>query len=71
MCFACEQEQMMAAYREYVARRKELLRARAGESDAPNSESPNSKPSANDTAAGSDDWAKGTWFAAAAGERDE
>jgi len=66
MCFACEQEQMMAAYREYVARRKELLRARAGESEAANSE-----PVANDTAAGSDDWAKGTWFAAVADERDE
>jgi len=66
MCFACEQEQMMAAYREYVARRKELLRARAGESEKPNSE-----PSANETAAGGDDWAKGTWFAAAVGERDE
>jgi hypothetical protein len=65
MCFACEQEQMMAAYREYVARRKELLRAKAEGGTA-------ATDAATDVAAAvGDDWAKGTWFAAVAAESDE
>lgn len=59
MCFACEQEQMLAAYREYVARRKALTPAKA-----------DGGPAASTEETAGDDWAKGTWFAAAA-ERDE
>ncbi len=61
MCFACEQEQMLAAYREYMARKKALLRAKA-QARGPATEAP---------AAGDDDWAKGTWFAAVVSEADE
>lgn len=66
MCFACEQEQMMAAYREYVARRKALLRAKA-EGGAAAAD----PAAASGAAAEGDDWAKGTWFAAVAAEPDE
>jgi hypothetical protein len=50
MCWACEQEQLAAAYREYVAERRAQRPATAdGVAAAP------AQP----------DWAKGTWFAAA------
>jgi hypothetical protein len=61
MCFACEQEQMLAAYREYMARKKALLRAKTQAGG----------PASEDAAPDGDDWAKGTWFAAAVPESDE
>jgi hypothetical protein len=60
MCFACEQEQMLAAYREYVARRAALLRAKAEGGQGAAGDKPNEV----------EDWAKGTWFAAMVDEPD-
>ena len=55
MCFACEEEQMLAAYRAYMAQRKAArAAAEAGESAPAGAQ------------AATPDWAKGTWFAAAA-----
>ena len=55
MCFACEEEQMLASYREYMAQRKAARAAAEAGEPMP----------ANEQAA-TPDWAKGTWFAAAA-----
>jgi hypothetical protein len=49
MCWACEQEQMLAAYRDYVARRK------AAQDATP-------EAGAETIAADDDAWAAGTWF---------
>ncbi|HEX2216553.1 MAG TPA: hypothetical protein VHG27_07690 [Xanthobacteraceae bacterium] len=55
MCLMCERDEMLAAYREYLARRETAAKA-AAEANA----------FGRKTASPDDDdaWAKGTWFAA-------
>lgn len=54
MCFACEQDQMLGAYREYIAQRKAARAAAIAAGDE--------KAAAISI---TPDWAKNTWFAAA------
>lgn len=61
MCFACEQEQMLAAYREYVAQRKAALAPAPGEKRAP----AGAELTPDDGA-----WAAGTWFEAKIAEKE-
>lgn len=62
MCWACEEEQMFAAYRHYVEQRKA---AQAKSTASPTADA------AGEAAPVDDDWAKGTWFAARVNDKND